>query len=176
MPARSTVRRDGDEWWCWWRVLGGAPARCSESDGRMIYGVNEMITEMVLRGLDNQGSYDILMNGFSLQSTTTPRKANKVLSLVFIGRICVVEPDRGKWVVKSAFGIVKHGGVTPINPVRGITSLNGAWGREATWRFNHSIFSRVSYGLRLRPIIPRSRGREDSAFPAFLLFSGRQNA
>ncbi|CAL8989861.1 unnamed protein product, partial [Prunus brigantina] len=23
------------------------------------------------------GSYDILMNGFSLQSTTTPRKANK---------------------------------------------------------------------------------------------------
>ncbi|CAL8169439.1 unnamed protein product [Prunus armeniaca] len=30
--------------------------------------------------------------------------------------ICVVEPDRGKWVVKSAFGIVKHGGMTPINP------------------------------------------------------------
>ncbi|CAL8087368.1 unnamed protein product [Prunus armeniaca] len=64
-------------WWCWWRVLGDAPARCSESDGRMIYGVNEMITEMVLRRLENQGSYDILMNGFSLQSTTTPRKANK---------------------------------------------------------------------------------------------------
>ncbi len=31
-------------------------------------------------------------------------------------KICLVEPDRGKWVVKSAFGIVKHGGVTPINP------------------------------------------------------------
>ncbi|CAL2266276.1 unnamed protein product [Prunus armeniaca] len=31
-------------------------------------------------------------------------------------KTCVVEPDRGKWVVKSAFGIVKHGGVTPINP------------------------------------------------------------
>ncbi|CAL9020792.1 unnamed protein product, partial [Prunus brigantina] len=29
--------------------------------------------------------------------------------------IRMVEPDRGKWVVKSAFGIVKHGGVTPIN-------------------------------------------------------------
>ena len=43
----------------------------------MIYEVNEMITEMVLRRLENQGSYDILMNGFSLQSTTTPRKANK---------------------------------------------------------------------------------------------------
>ena len=45
----------------------------------MIYGVNEMITEMVLRCLENQGSYDILMNGFSLQSTTTPRKANKCI-------------------------------------------------------------------------------------------------
>ncbi|CAL2246138.1 unnamed protein product [Prunus armeniaca] len=31
-------------------------------------------------------------------------------------KICVVEPDRGKWIVKSAFGIVKYGGVTPINP------------------------------------------------------------
>ncbi|CAL2247172.1 unnamed protein product [Prunus armeniaca] len=66
VPARSTVRREGS-----------APARCSESDGRIIYGVNEMITEMVLRRLENQGSYDILMNGFSLQSTTTPRKSNK---------------------------------------------------------------------------------------------------
>ncbi|CAL2247197.1 unnamed protein product [Prunus armeniaca] len=75
------------EWW----VLGGAPARCSESDGRMIYGVSEAITEMVLRHLENQGS--------------SPRgtfEANKT---------CVVEPDRGKWVVKSAFGIVKHGGL-----------------------------------------------------------------
>ena len=26
-------------------------------------------------------------------------------------KICVVEPDRGKWVVKSAFGIVKHVGL-----------------------------------------------------------------
>ncbi|CAL2239699.1 unnamed protein product [Prunus armeniaca] len=59
--------------------------------------------------------------------------------------------------------------------VRGITSLNGAWDPEATWRFNHSIFGRVSYGLRLWPIIPRSRDREDSAFAAFLLFSGRRN-
>ncbi|CAL9006130.1 unnamed protein product [Prunus brigantina] len=30
-------------------------------------------------------------------------------------KICMEESDRGKWVVKSAFGIVKHGGVTPIN-------------------------------------------------------------
>ncbi|CAL8999962.1 unnamed protein product, partial [Prunus brigantina] len=57
LPARSTVRRDGDEvrvedWWCWWWVLGGAPARCSKSEGRMIYGVNEAITGMVLRRLE----------------------------------------------------------------------------------------------------------------------------
>ncbi|CAL9001923.1 unnamed protein product, partial [Prunus brigantina] len=76
-------------------------------------------------------------------------------------KICVVEPDRG-----NGFAAI----------VKGITSLNGAWDPEATWRFNHSIFDRVSYGLRLQPIIPRSRGREDSAFAAFLLFSGRQNA
>ena len=43
----------------------------------MIYRVSEAITEVVLRRLENQGSYDILMNGFSLQSTTTPKKANK---------------------------------------------------------------------------------------------------
>ncbi|CAL2270631.1 unnamed protein product [Prunus armeniaca] len=60
--------------------------------------------------------------------------------------------------------------------VRGITSLNGAWDPEATWRFNHSIFDRVFYGLRLRPTILRSRGREHFAFAAFLLFSGRRNA
>ncbi|CAL8152667.1 unnamed protein product [Prunus armeniaca] len=46
--------------------------------------------------------------------------------------------------------------------VRGITSLNGAWDPEATWRFNHSFFGRVFYGLRLRPSKLRSRGREDS--------------
>ena len=43
----------------------------------MIYGVSEAITGMVLRRLENQGSYDILMNEFSLQSTTTPKKTNK---------------------------------------------------------------------------------------------------
>ncbi|CAL2227981.1 unnamed protein product [Prunus armeniaca] len=116
VPARFIVCRDGDEVWV---KDGGAPTRCSESDGRMIYGVNEMIIEMVLRRLENQGSYDIFMNGFSLQSTTTPRKANKGGSpggTIEAEKICVVEPDRGKWVVKSAFLIVKHGGVTPINP------------------------------------------------------------
>ncbi|CAL8084918.1 unnamed protein product [Prunus armeniaca] len=125
MPARSTVRRDDDEVHglnykaVWWRVLGGAPARCSESNGRMIYGVSEAITEMVLRRLENQGSYDILMNRFSLQSTTTPKKANKGIESALqspggtfeADETCVVEPDRGKWVVKSAFGIVKHGGL-----------------------------------------------------------------
>ena len=43
----------------------------------MIYGVSERVTVMVLRRLEDQGSYDILMNGFSLQSITTPRKASK---------------------------------------------------------------------------------------------------
>ncbi|CAL8990233.1 unnamed protein product [Prunus brigantina] len=91
------------------------------------------------------------MNGFSLQSTTTPRKAIKGIEsalqekiICSVGgfwfgvgpfergleliiyrwspgepieakKICMVESDQGKWVVKSAFGIVKHGGVTPIN-------------------------------------------------------------
>ncbi|CAL8993073.1 unnamed protein product [Prunus brigantina] len=92
----------------------------------MIYGVNEAITGMVLRRLENQGSYDILMNGFSLQSTTTPRKAYKGIESALQEKIiCSVggfwfwlkrSKWRGKWVVKSAFGIVKHGGVTPINP------------------------------------------------------------
>ncbi|CAL8117200.1 unnamed protein product [Prunus armeniaca] len=63
------------------------------------------------------------MNEFSLQSTTTPRKANKERSpelsiyrrspggTIEADKTCVVEPDRGKWVVKSAFGIVKHAGL-----------------------------------------------------------------
>ncbi|CAL9025624.1 unnamed protein product, partial [Prunus brigantina] len=100
VPARSTVRRDGDEVWV---EDGGAPAHCSESDGRMIYGVNEMITEMVLRRLENQGSHELNIYRGSLGGTIEAEK------------ICMVESDRGKWVVKSAFGIVKHGGVTPIN-------------------------------------------------------------
>ncbi|CAL2236845.1 unnamed protein product [Prunus armeniaca] len=99
--ARSIVRRDGDEVWV---EDGDAPARCSESDGRMIYGVNEMITEMVLWRLENQGSLELSIYRGSPGGTIEAEKT------------CVVEPDRGKWVVKSAFGIVKHGGVTPINP------------------------------------------------------------
>ncbi|CAL9018797.1 unnamed protein product [Prunus brigantina] len=53
VPARSTVRRgfDGVWWWCRW-ILGVAPARCSRSDSRMIYGVNEAITGVVLRRLE----------------------------------------------------------------------------------------------------------------------------
>ncbi|CAL9001447.1 unnamed protein product, partial [Prunus brigantina] len=96
VPARSTVRRDGDEVWV---EDGGAPARCSESNGRMIYGVNEMITEMVLRCLENQGSLELSIYRRSPGGTIEAEK------------ICVAEPDRGKWVVKSAFGIMKQGGV-----------------------------------------------------------------
>ncbi|CAL2265983.1 unnamed protein product [Prunus armeniaca] len=100
VPARSTVRRDGDEVWV---EDGGAPTRCSENDGHMIYGVNEMITEMVLQRLENQGSLELSIYRGSPGGTIEAEK------------ICVVEPDWGKWVVKSSFGIVKHGGVTPIN-------------------------------------------------------------
>ena len=32
--------------------MGGAPVRCSRSDGRMIYRVNEAITRMMLRRLE----------------------------------------------------------------------------------------------------------------------------
>ncbi|CAL9018600.1 unnamed protein product [Prunus brigantina] len=105
----------------------------------MIYGVNEMITGMVLRRLENQGSYEILMNGFSLQSTTTPRKANK--GTIEAEKICMVEPDRGKWVVKSAFGIVKHGGVTPINPV----------GARAERKSLRSVYDRDLLGTNIAP-------------------------
>ncbi|CAL9005186.1 unnamed protein product [Prunus brigantina] len=64
--------------------------------------------------------------------------------------ICVVEPDRGKWVVKSAFGIVKHGGgVTPINPVRGITSLNGAWTPRGDLTTVSSAVSLTAFGFAL---------------------------
>ncbi|CAL9000825.1 unnamed protein product, partial [Prunus brigantina] len=63
---------------------------------------------------------DILMNGFFLQSTTTPRKACKGIesalqkNKLLRGRLLVLS-DWGKQVVQSAFGIVKYGGVTPIN-------------------------------------------------------------
>ncbi|CAL9005086.1 unnamed protein product [Prunus brigantina] len=51
VPARPTVRRGFDRVWVGDGWCSGA--------------------------LKNQGSYDILMNGFFLQSTTTPRKACK---------------------------------------------------------------------------------------------------
>ncbi|CAL8993034.1 unnamed protein product [Prunus brigantina] len=62
----------------------------------------------------------------------------------------MVESDWGKWVVKSAFGIVKHGGP------RG--------------DFDHNFFGRVSHGPRPRPIMLWSRGREDLAFAFALCF------
>ncbi|CAL8990175.1 unnamed protein product, partial [Prunus brigantina] len=76
------------------------------------------------------------MNGSCLQPITTPRKAcfwflvldplHVVLSLAFIVRVlekrsrldgtCMVESNPSKHGrARSAFGIVKHGGVTPIN-------------------------------------------------------------
>ncbi|CAL9012135.1 unnamed protein product [Prunus brigantina] len=46
--------------------------------------------------------------------------------------------------------------------VRGTTSLNGAWDPEATWRFDHSIFGRVSHGPWPRPIfMNKCHGREE---------------
>ncbi|CAL9001426.1 unnamed protein product, partial [Prunus brigantina] len=54
----------------------------------MIYGVNETITEMVLRIYRRSP-------GGTIEAEKT----------------CMVESDRAKWVVQSAFGIVKHGGV-----------------------------------------------------------------
>ncbi|CAL9017842.1 unnamed protein product [Prunus brigantina] len=54
--------------------------------------------------------------------------------------------------------------------VRGTTSLNGAWGPEATWLSDHSILGRVSYGPRPRPIRLWSRGRANPAFVFSLFF------
>ncbi|CAL8085546.1 unnamed protein product [Prunus armeniaca] len=120
VPARSTVHRDDAEV----RVedglnvalvlrstpnqtivaergtdLGrGAPVRCSESDDRMIYGVSEAITGMVLRRLENQGSPELSI----YRSPGGTFEADKT---------CAVESNWGKWVVKSAFGIVKYSGL-----------------------------------------------------------------
>ncbi|CAL2270621.1 unnamed protein product [Prunus armeniaca] len=73
VPARSTMRRDGDEAF----GLVFEPLECS--------------LELSIHRESPGGTIDA-------------------------EKICMVEPDQGKWVVKSAFGIVKHGGVTPINP------------------------------------------------------------
>ncbi|CAL9020676.1 unnamed protein product [Prunus brigantina] len=72
----------------------------------MIYGVNEAITGWCSGALKNQGS---IYRG----SPGGPIEAKKICLVA--EKICMVESDRGKWVVKSAFGIVKHGGVTSIN-------------------------------------------------------------
>ncbi|CAL9005284.1 unnamed protein product, partial [Prunus brigantina] len=102
VPARSTVRRDGDGVW----------VEDVQSDGRMIYGVSETITGMVLRRLEKSRL------SIYRRSPGGPIEAEK---------ICMTESDRGKWVVKSAFGIMKHDGVTPINlghrPDRGFCAL-----------------------------------------------------
>ncbi|CAL9001402.1 unnamed protein product, partial [Prunus brigantina] len=93
VPARSTVRRDGDGWW--W-ILSGAPVRCSESDGRMIYGVNEAITGMMLRRLEKSRL------SIYRRSPGGPIEAEKDLP---------EGPKISAWWIKSAFRIVKHGGV-----------------------------------------------------------------
>ncbi|CAL9019293.1 unnamed protein product [Prunus brigantina] len=66
VPARSTVRRG------WW-ILGDAPARCSGSDGRMIYGVNEAITRVVLRRLEKSRVF-----GIYRKSPGEPFEAEKI--------------------------------------------------------------------------------------------------
>ncbi|CAL9018912.1 unnamed protein product [Prunus brigantina] len=92
----------------------------------MIYGVSEAITRVVLRRLEKSRVKNKLLRG-RLGLVLDPLYV--VLSLVFIGRvleshsrlkrssknICLMESDWGKQVVQSTFGIVKHGGVTPIN-------------------------------------------------------------
>ncbi|CAL2259368.1 unnamed protein product [Prunus armeniaca] len=90
VPARSTMHRDGDEVWV---EDGSRP----ELQGRLVV---------------------VLVAGFRRCSSTLLRErwSGSPGGTIKAEKICVVEPDRGKWVVKSAFGIVKHGGVTPINP------------------------------------------------------------
>ncbi|CAL9021422.1 unnamed protein product [Prunus brigantina] len=72
-------------WWCWWWILGGAPARCSESDGRMIYGVNDAITRMMLRLLEKS----------RVRSPGGPIEAEKDLP-EGLKNIYMVESDWGK--------------------------------------------------------------------------------
>ncbi|CAL9005163.1 unnamed protein product, partial [Prunus brigantina] len=74
VPARYTVRRDGDE----------------------VRVEDVQVMRLIYKG-----------------SPGGPIEAEKICMVA--EKICMVESDRGKWVVKSAFGIVKHGGVTPIN-------------------------------------------------------------
>ncbi|CAL9004506.1 unnamed protein product, partial [Prunus brigantina] len=81
----------------------------------------------VRRGFDSELQKNKLLCGRLLVLVLDPLCV--VLSLVFIGRvleshlrlkrsyknISLMESDWGKQAVQSAFGIVKHGGVTPIN-------------------------------------------------------------
>ncbi|CAL2246501.1 unnamed protein product [Prunus armeniaca] len=100
---------------------------------------------MVLRRLDNQGLYDILMNGFSLQSTTTPKKANKgIESALQENIICSVG---GFWfwclnplnvVLSLAFIGVLEGHSRLTRPAwwslaGQVGSQIGIWDREAWW-------------------------------------------
>ncbi|CAL9012228.1 unnamed protein product [Prunus brigantina] len=103
----------------------------------MIYGVNEMITEMVLRRLENHGSKYNLLRGRLLLSIYRRSPGGTIEA----EKICVVEPNRGKWVVKSAFGIVKHGGMTPINPV----------GARAERKSLRSVYDRDLLGTNIAP-------------------------
>ncbi|CAL9000155.1 unnamed protein product [Prunus brigantina] len=84
----------------------------------MIYGVNEMITGMVLRRLEKSRAYGLVLDHLNLSIYR-----GSLGGTIEAEKICMVESDRGKWVVKSAFGIGKHGGVTPINLVSSAVSL-----------------------------------------------------
>ncbi|CAL8993784.1 unnamed protein product, partial [Prunus brigantina] len=91
---------------------GGAPARYSRSDGRMIYGVSEAITRVVLWHLEK-----------SRVSHSRLKRSSK--------NICLMESDWGKQVVQSTFGIVKHGGTqNTLKRTRPFYSMNRCQGRE----------------------------------------------
>ncbi|CAL2266037.1 unnamed protein product [Prunus armeniaca] len=100
VPARSTVRRDGDE-------------RGTDL-GRQVHGLSykAVLVVVLVAGFRR-------CSGALLRERQSPELSIYTRSLrgtIEAEKTCVVEPNRGKWVVKSAFGIVKHGGVTPINP------------------------------------------------------------
>ncbi|CAL8993885.1 unnamed protein product, partial [Prunus brigantina] len=112
---------------------GGAPARCSESDGRMIYGVNETITGMVLWRLE--------------KSRVGQSRLKR--SAWWFEKICMVESDRGKWVVKSAFGIVKHGGRQNALTKRG--RFSSRVDARAERKSLRSVYDRDLLGTNIAP-------------------------
>ncbi|CAL9004562.1 unnamed protein product, partial [Prunus brigantina] len=88
-PGRGDVRLTRESYF-WMRCVlcAGVPARST-----------------VRRGFDRV--FVRLFIGRVLESHSRLKRSSK--------NICLIESDWGKQVVQSTFGIVKHGGVTPIN-------------------------------------------------------------